>query len=281
MLAQVQRIWWRVQAELEAAQVSTSTPACSEVGSNGTPAPRSPPAEVEPQGSAAAAAPLPPNAFAALADGRTPPASPARRLVRPPSPALLSSYDCVWVRVHRRPIYRPLSCPPQSNLSVWTVMQVAMEARTPLSAQTERRLARIRTEMVHADAALDSTNLAAGCLPPPSPARAHFAAPQSPVVPRIGVSRALATLRTENSAEHRARGGATGAGKPQRALGGSALRATDSDAASVLPIARQQAAAGGVSAGNASAAVQTAYGKQTGVPAASPTEKRRQSQIPR
>ena len=78
----VQRLGRRMQAELEAAHASTSTPACSEVGSNDTPAPQLPPAEVEPQGSAAAAAA--PNAFAALADGRTPPASPARRLVRHP-----------------------------------------------------------------------------------------------------------------------------------------------------------------------------------------------------
>jgi len=156
-----------------------------------------------------------------------------------------------------------------------------MEARTPLSAHTERRLAHIRTEMAHADAALGSTNAAAGCLPPPSPARAHPAALQSSGVLRTGANRALATLRTENSAEHSTRGGATGAGKLQRALGGCGLRATDSDAASVLPIGRRQAATGRVSAGDASAAAQTAYGKQTGVPAASLAEKRRQSQIPR
>ncbi len=85
MLAQNQRLQWCIQADLSAAHVSSSTPACSEVGSNGTPAPQLQTAEIEPQGSAAAAAPVPPNAFAALADGRTPPASPARRLVQPPS----------------------------------------------------------------------------------------------------------------------------------------------------------------------------------------------------
>ena len=149
-----------------------------------------------------------------------------------------------------------------------------MQARTPLSARTERRLAFMRSETApHADTI-------EGHVPPLSPAEAQPTALQSPALLGANSKRALAQLSTGNLVGQGMRGGDTGGVDIQRQPG--SLRAANSNMVDGQNTGRHVlAAAGRVSGQGASAAVPTARGEQTDSSAMIPPNQRQQSQIPR
>ena len=174
------------------------------------------------------------------------------------------------------------SCSLQAATQHANVVQVqGMLPRTPLSAHTERRLARLRGDVAPTEAAggalSGNLDVLAARLPSRSPAKPHAVPPQSLSSLRVSGGRALAPLVDAGNSPERAPPAESG--KPQRAPGG--FRLASSYTAAAQPFGRQPHAAGGQTMRGVSVPACAAADKQADAASDTPSEGRRQSQIPR